>query len=85
MCERYGYSRGKGGRPIVKVHPESDYYTVDNQAESYVIGAGKLNVTRNWLSNGNIIRVEGNVNRRTTETLNLYSSEDFLCILLPIS
>lgn len=67
----------KGGRPIVKVHPESDYYTVDNQAESYVIGAGKLNVTRNWLSNGNIIRVEGNVNRRTTETLNLYSSEDF--------
>lgn len=65
----------KGGKPKVKVLPESDYYIVDNQAESYVVGAGKLDVTRNWLSNGNIIRVKGNVNRPTTETLNIYSAK----------
>lgn len=67
----------KGHDPKVEVSPESDYYTVVNLAKSNVPQCGKLRITRNWLDNGNVISVEGNVAGRRTKVLNMYSSKDF--------
>lgn len=57
--------------------PVSDYYRVDNDAVSYQPQAGKLKITRNWLHNGNLIHVSGNVSKATTKTLSIYTSKDF--------
>lgn len=67
----------QGQSPQVEVSPVSDYYTIDNQAKSRDADSGRLRITRDWLHNGNTIRVSGNVTKQTTRTLNLYSSEDF--------
>lgn len=67
----------KGEKPEVEIQPESDYYSVDNQAFSLEPDSGKLVVTRNWLSNGNRIVIKGNVSRKTSRTINMYSSKDF--------
>lgn len=63
--------------PQVVCTPASDYYTVNNHAVSRNRQAGKLKITRNWLNNGNIITLSGNVTHPYTETLNVYSSQDF--------
>lgn len=67
----------KGEAPQVEVFPASDYYRVDNQAGSHVGAMGKLKITRDWVSNGNTIRISGNVTERTSRLLNMYSSKDF--------
>lgn len=67
----------KDSLPEVTCTPFSDYYAVNNRGVSFNPQAGKLKITRNWLSNGNIITVSGNVSRPYTETLNVYSSRDF--------
>ncbi|MGP1435997.1 MAG: D-alanyl-D-alanine carboxypeptidase/D-alanyl-D-alanine endopeptidase [Phocaeicola sp.] len=67
----------KGTRPAVDCMPFSDYYQIDNRAISHDPTAGKLKITRNWLSNGNIISITGNVTRRTTVTLSIQPSERF--------
>ena len=67
----------RGTAPRVDVSPASDYYRVDNRAESHMPGAGKLKVTRDWVTNGNTIRITGNVSSRTSKLINMYSSKDF--------
>ena len=48
-----------------------------NRAVSRNPQAGKLEITRNWLSNGNVITVSGNVSRPYTGQVNIYTSKDF--------
>lgn len=67
----------KDSLPEVVCTPASDYYSVRNQGVSRNPQAGKLKITRNWLSNGNIITISGNVASSHTETLNVYMSKDF--------
>lgn len=67
----------KDSLPEVVCSPASDYYQVHNRGVSRNPQAGKLKITRNWLSNGNIITVSGNVSRPYTEQLNVYTSHDF--------
>lgn len=67
----------KDSLPQVTCIPVSDYYTVNNQGTSRNPQAGKLEITRNWLSNGNVITISGNVSRPYTEKLNVYTSKDF--------
>lgn len=67
----------KGKAPKIKAQPESDYYTIDNKALSHSPSAGRVKITRDWISNGNTIRICGNVTKTCTETLNVYSSKDF--------
>ena len=57
--------------------PDSHYYQVDNDAVSNNPQAGNLKVTRNWLYNGNLIHVSGNVTKKTTRTLSIYNSKEF--------
>lgn len=67
----------KDSLPLVTCTPVSDYYTVHNRAVSHEPQAGRLVITRNWLSNGNIITISGNVSRSYTEKVNIYTSKDF--------
>lgn len=67
----------QGDKAVVLCHPRSSYYELDNQARTGVPGAGRLTVTRNWLSNGNRLLVSGNVTGVRKETLNLFDSSAF--------
>lgn len=67
----------QGDTAVVLCHPRSSYYELDNQARTRVPGAGRLTVTRNWLSNGNRLLVSGNVTGVRKETLNLFDSSAF--------
>lgn len=67
----------KDSLPAVLCTPVSDYYRVCNRAVSRNPQAGKLEITRNWLSNGNVITVSGNVSRPYTGQVNIYTSKDF--------
>ena len=67
----------RGMQALVKCRPESSYYRVQNHTRSRTPSAGRYRVTRHWMENDNEICVTGNVTRRTTNTLNLYSSQDF--------
>jgi D-alanyl-D-alanine carboxypeptidase/D-alanyl-D-alanine-endopeptidase (penicillin-binding protein 4) len=66
-----------GTQAAVDCMPHSDYYQIDNRAISNDPTAGRLKITRNWLSNGNIISITGNVTRRTTANLSIQTSEKF--------
>ncbi|MBQ8520560.1 MAG: D-alanyl-D-alanine carboxypeptidase/D-alanyl-D-alanine-endopeptidase [Bacteroides sp.] len=63
--------------PTVECEPTSDYYQVRNEAVSRNPQAGKLSITRNWLEQGNVITVSGNVNRKTSSSLSIYPSHKF--------
>lgn len=67
----------KDSFPIIECVPASDYYQVDNDGVSNNPQAGNLRITRNWLHNGNQIHVTGNVSKKTTRTLSIYTSKDF--------
>lgn len=67
----------KGSRPEVEILPRSDYYTVENRAVSGIPHAGNLKITRDWMHNGNTIRIMGNATRACTQILNLFSPQDF--------
>ena len=57
--------------------PASDYYQLDNDAVTNNPQVGNLKITRNWLHNGNLIHVSGNVTKKTTRTLSIYNSKEF--------
>ncbi len=59
------------------VYPPSSYYTVENMSRTKTSSAGRFKVDRNWLDNGNMITVKGNVDRSSGREINVYSSQDF--------
>ena len=67
----------KDSLPQVVCVPASDYYQVDNDGVSNNSQAGRLKITRNWLYNGNLIHISGNVTKETTKTLSIYNSKEF--------
>ena len=67
----------KDSLPLIECVPASDYYQVDNDGITNNSEAGNLRITRNWLHNGNLIHVTGNVSKKTTRTLSIYTSKDF--------
>lgn len=68
-------AKGKAG--TVEITPESDYYQLNNRSISLHPEAGKLKITRDWLTNGNTINVSGCVSSVRKRTLNLYDSKRF--------
>lgn len=67
----------KDSLPEVTCTPASGFYSINNRGVSRNPQAGKLEITRNWLTNGNQITITGNVARPSTEKLNVYTSKDF--------
>ena len=77
-CVDITVSPSAKGKPAkVTVLPQSDYYELDNRTLSRIPSAGKLRITRNWLTNGNRIILTGNVTGPYTRTLNLFDSSAF--------
>ncbi len=68
--------------PVVECTPISYYYQIRNEAVSRNPQAGKLKITRNWMENGNVISISGNVSKKTTTTLSVYPSQDFFLYTL---
>ena len=67
----------KDSLPQVICVPASDYYQVDNDGVSNNPQAGRLQITRNRLHDGNLIHISGNVAKETTRTLSIYNSKEF--------
>lgn len=67
----------KDSLPDVMCIPASDYYQVDNDAVSFSPEGGKLEVTRNWLYQGNLIHISGNVSKTVTKSLSINDSKNF--------
>ena len=67
----------KDSLPQVICVPASNYYQVDNDGVSNNPQAGRLQITRNWLHDGNLIHISGNVAKETTRTLSIYNSKEF--------
>ena len=67
----------KGRRPEVEVFPRSDYYEIDNRAVSHIPHIKPLEITRDWLYNGNTIHITGNASRASGRTLNMFASQAF--------
>ena len=57
--------------------PSSSYYTVTNQTKSNMQSAGKFSVSRDWLTNGNNLIVQGNVYGTLKDWVNIYDSKSF--------
>lgn len=66
------------GEPAtVQCEPRSGYYSLVNETQSRTPAAGKFSADRNWLENGNILTIKGNVAGQLKKELNLYPSRDF--------
>lgn len=70
-------SATKGAAAHLQCIPQSSYYTLRNATKSHTPSAGKFSLSRSWLENKNDIIVQGNVNRRIQDAVNVYSSQDF--------
>lgn len=68
---------GAGQPAKVEVLPQSDFYQIDNHSVSMTPSKGNLEITRNWLTNGNTIHIKGNVSVRRSTTLNVFDSKSF--------
>ena len=66
----------KDSLPLVECTPASDLYRIKNLAVSHQPQAGKLKITRNWMENDNTFIVSGNVTRKSTSSLSIYSSKE---------
>ncbi len=67
----------KGEPPIVECTPKSAFYTIVNEAVSYVDSGSKFTILRDWLENCNTIRLRGDCNAPKSEKMNLYSSQNY--------
>ena len=77
-CVDITASPAGSGRPaLVEVAPKSDFYHICNRSVSSSPSRGNLEITRNWLTNGNTILVKGNVSVRRSTTLNIFDSKNF--------
>lgn len=68
---------GRGEAADLQCTPISSYYTLTNQTRTRTSSAGRFEVTRDWLMNGNNLLVTGNVESRRVGTVNIFSSQDF--------
>ena len=67
----------KGDTGTVKIFPESDFYQIDNRSVSYQPSEGVLSINRNWLENGNIIRITVSVSYPRVRTINVFVPKSF--------
>lgn len=67
----------QGEPATVSCLPVSSYYTVVNRTQSRTPAAGKFILTRDWLTNGNQLMVQGNVDGVRKGWLNIYDSSRY--------
>ena len=67
----------KGMPAELSAKPLSTYYNIRNNTLSASPEAGKYELSRNWLENGNELVASGNVARKRTDRVNVYKPERF--------
>lgn len=65
-----------GTKATVEATPHSSYYSVVNNTVSRSRQAGTFKLTRDWMHNGNVLTVSGNVASRRSADINVHSSAD---------
>lgn len=75
VAARPGGQRGDTAQLVCS--PVSTYYTVENRTRTHTPGAGRFDVTRDWLEGGNRVCVSGNVDGPCSGRINLARSERF--------
>ncbi|MBQ6693909.1 MAG: D-alanyl-D-alanine carboxypeptidase/D-alanyl-D-alanine-endopeptidase [Bacteroidaceae bacterium] len=71
-----------GAPPTVECRPQSDFYTIANEAVSHGKRGEKFTILRDWLNNSNVIRLRGDCNAPKSEKMNLYPSQDFFITVM---
>lgn len=66
-----------GDTASVSCKPVSSYYTLTNRTQTRTPSAGKLSVSRDWLTNGNNLIVSGNAASIRKDWVNIYNSPAF--------
>ncbi len=72
----------KGAPASLSFLPTSTFYTVTNCTVSHSHAAGKFVFDRTWLKGSNALTVSGQVDRKQTDKVNLYTSQDFFMYVL---
>lgn len=72
----------KGAPPVVECFPQSQFYCVVNEAVSGVNDGTKFTILRDWLQNSNVIRLRGDCNKKKSEKMNMYRSQDFFLAVM---
>lgn len=72
----------RGEAPTVECHPQSNYYTIVNEAVTQGGRGEKLTILRDWLDGTNVIRIKGDCNKAKSEKMNLLPSQDYFMKVL---
>lgn len=67
----------QGDTASISCKPVSTYYTVTNRTKTRTPSAGKFSLSRDWLTNGNHLLVEGNVQTIGKDAVTIYNSGSF--------
>ena len=67
----------QGDTARISCKPRSTYYSVTNRTKTRTLSAGRFSTTRDWLTNGNQLLVQGNVQRVSKDWVNVYDSGRF--------
>ena len=67
----------RGEAPTVECYPQSNYYTIVNEAVTQGGRGEKLTILRDWLDGTNVIRIKGDCNKAKSEKMNLLPSQDY--------
>lgn len=72
----------QGVAPTVECHPQSEFYSIANEAVSGVGSGDKFTILRDWLQNSNVIRLRGDCKTVKSEKMNMYPSQDFFLAVM---
>lgn len=67
----------RGEAPTVECYPQSNYYTIVNEAVTQGGRGEKLTILRDWLDGTNVIRIKGDCNKAKSEKMNLLPSQAY--------
>ena len=67
----------RGEAPTVECYPQSNYYTIVNDAVTQGGRGEKITILRDWLDGTNVIRIKGDCNKAKSEKMNLLPSQDY--------
>ncbi len=85
-CVRAAYSPSGTGEPSkIELIPSSGFFSIQNSSVTVDTGKSDISVTRNWMSRGNTILVEGRINkndRPDTVSINVFNPALYFLTLL---
>lgn len=66
----------QGKTATVEITPRSNFFNVKNSTQSHSPQTGKFFITRDWMNNDNTLIISGNIARRRTDEISVFSPQD---------